>query len=83
MTLLSALLVVSVAWAQPASQTSANGEPSKAVQQQQKQADYARKGHPQSGKPQKPESASLRTKDSPAKPTQRPKSGSAAVRTQK
>ena len=79
MTLLPALLLASVAWAQP----NPNGEPSKAVQQQQKQADYARKGHPQSGKPQKQEPASLRTKDSPAKPRQRPQPGSAAVRTQK
>ncbi|HTM59628.1 MAG TPA: hypothetical protein VL199_04650 [Burkholderiales bacterium] len=79
MTILSALLLVSAAWAQP----NPNGEPSEAVQQQQKQAVYARKGHPQSGKPQTQEPASLRTKDSPVKPTQKPKSGSAAVRTQK
>jgi len=80
MTILSALLLVSAAWAQP---NPNNGEPSQAVQQQQKQADYARKGHPQSGKPQKQEPASLRAKDSPVKSTQKPKSGSAAVRTQK
>ena len=79
MTLLPTLLLVCVAWAQP----NPNGEPSKAVQQQQKQADYARKGHPQSGKPQKQEPASLRTNGSPTKSTQKPKPGSAAVRTQK
>ena len=78
MTLVSALLLVSVAWAQPNS----NGEPSKAVQQEQKQADYARKGHPQSGKAQKQEPASLRTKDSPQS-TRKPKPGEAALRTPK
>ena len=79
MTLFPLVLFASVAWAQP----NPNGEPSKAVQQQQKQADYARKGHPQSGKPRKQESASVRTKDSPAKSSRKPKPGEAAVRTQK
>ena len=75
MTILSALLLVSAAWAQP----NPNGEPSEAVQQQQKQADYARKGHPQAGKPQE-ERASLRTKNGQAKPP-RPKKGEASLRT--
>jgi len=77
-TLLPALFLVSTVWAQP----NTNGEPSKAVQQQQKQADYAAKGHRQSGKPQKQEPAALRTKDSP-KSTRQPKAGEAAIRTQK
>ena len=79
MTLFASMLLIAVAWAQP----NPNGEPSKAVQQQQKQADYARKGHPQSGKPQKQQPASLRTKDSPAKAPYRPKHGEAPIRTQK
>ena len=79
MTLFASMLLIAVAWAQP----NPNGEPSKAVQQQQKQADYARKGHPQSGKPQKQQPASLRTKDSPAKARYRPKHGEAPIRTQK
>ena len=78
MTLFPMVLLVSVGWAQPP-----NGEPSPTVQQQQKQADSARKGHPSSGKPQKQEPAALRTKDSPAKSTRKPKSGEAAIRTQK
>jgi len=73
MTPLPLALLVSLAWAQP------NGEPSRTVQQQQKQADYARKGHPQSGKPQE-ERASLRTKDGQAKPP-KPKKGEASLRT--
>ena len=77
MTLFASVLLLSVAWAQP----NPNGEPSKAVQQQQKQADYARKGHPQSGKPQKQQPASLRTKDSKA--PYKPKHGEAPIRTQK
>ena len=76
MTLLPALLLATVAWGQP----NPNGEASKAVQQQEKQADYARKGHPQSGRPQKQEPASLRTKDSPTK-SPRAKPGEASLRT--
>jgi hypothetical protein len=47
MTLFPVVLLVSVGWAQPNS----NGAPSKAVQQEQKQADYARKQHPDPRKP--------------------------------
>ena len=75
MTPLPLALLVSLAWAQP----NANGEPSRTVQQQQKQADYARKGHPQAGKPQE-ERASLRTKNGQAKPP-KPKKGEASLRT--
>jgi len=75
MTPLPVALLVSFAWAQP----NPNGEPSPTVQQQQKQADYARKQHPPSGKPHE-ERASLRTKDTPAK-APRPKKGEAALRT--
>ena len=74
MTSLPLALLISLAWAQP----NPNGEPSSTVQQQQKQADYAAKGHPQSGKPQE-ERASLRTKDGPAKPP-KPKKGQASLR---
>ncbi len=77
MTLFPVVLLASVAWAQPASQTRANGEPSPAVQQQQKQADYARKQHPNSGKPKR-EQASIRTKDG-TKPA-RAKPGEASLR---
>ncbi len=72
--LLVMLLVSAPAWAQ----TNPNGAPSKAVQQEQKQADYARKGHPNSGKP-KQESASVRTKD--GKKPAKSKAGEASVRT--
>ena len=59
MRLLLALLVISTAaWAQ----SDRNGPPSQAVQQQQKQADYARKQHPQSGKPHKQESKEVAPK---------------------
>jgi len=75
----AAVLLLSVASAQP----NPNGEPSPTVQQQQKQADYARKGHPSAGKPQKQEPAALRTKDSAAKSSRKPKPGEAAVRTQR
>ena len=78
MTLLPALLLVAVAWGQP----NPNGEASKAVQQQEKQADYARKGHPQSGKPRQQEPASLRTKENAGK-APKPKHGEASIRTQK
>ena len=72
-----ALLVSTPLWAQ----THPNGESSKTVQQQQKQADYAKKGHPKAGAPHE-EKASLRTKESPAK-TPRPKKGQAGIRVQK
>jgi hypothetical protein len=78
--LLTALLASSAAWAQ---RDDPNGPPSPAVQQQRKQADHARKGHPQSGRPQKQEPASLRTKDSPAKSSRKPRPGEASVRIQK
>jgi hypothetical protein len=69
------LIVAAPAWAQ----TNPNGAPSKAVQQEQKQADYARKGHAKSGNPSG-ERASLRAKDAPAKQS-KPKKGEAALRT--
>ena len=69
--LLALLLAGSSAWAQR------DGEPSPTVRQQQKQADYARKGHPDAGKPKKQEPASLKTKDKPLKP----KPGEAGLRT--
>jgi hypothetical protein len=69
------LLTSAPAWAQ----TSPNGAPSKAVQQEQTQADYARKGHPNSGRPQE-QRASVRSKESRAKPP-KPKKGEAARRT--
>jgi len=74
--LLATLLASTAAWAQP----NPNGDPSPTVQQQQKQADYAHKGHPDAGKPRKQEPASLKTKGKQAKP---PKStpGEAALRT--
>ena len=78
--LVAALLVSTAAWAQ---RDNPNGPPSPAVRQQQKQADHARQGHPQSGRPQKQERASLRTKDSPAKSSRKPRPGEAAIRTQK
>lgn len=62
-------------------QTNPNGEPSKAVQQQQKQAEYAKKGHPKAGTPHE-EKASLRTKDTAAK-APKPKKGEAGIRVQK
>lgn len=71
-----ALLVSMPAWAQ----RHPNGEPSPAVQLQEKQADYARKQHPHSGKP-KEQKASLRTKDSPATKSRRARPGEAALRT--
>jgi hypothetical protein len=78
--LLAALLASTPAWAQ---RDNPNGPPSKAAQQQEKQADYARKGHPQSGKPHKQEPAALRTKDSPAKSSRKPRPGEAALRSPK
>ena len=76
------LLLVTLLVSTPlGAQTNPNGEPSKAVQQQQKQADYARKGHPKAGTPQE-QKASLRTKDTSAK-APKPKKGEAAVRVQK
>ncbi len=78
MTFFPVALLVSSAWAQP----NPNGEPSPTVQQEQTQADYARKGHPHSGKPQKQEPASLRTKDSKGTGP-KPKKGQAAVRVDK
>jgi len=75
MTAFAAALLVSIAWAQP----NPNGEPSPAVQQQRKQADYARKQHPQSGRPPQ-ERASLRTKEPQAK-APKPKRGDASLRT--
>ena len=74
MTLFPVVLLASLAWAQP----NPNGEPSPAVRQQQKQADYARKQHPHSTKP-KGEKASLRTKDKPV----RSKPGEASLRVPK
>jgi len=79
MTPFAAVLLLSVACAQP----SPNGDPSPTVQQQQKQADYARKGHQSAGKPQKQEPAALRTQGSAAKSSRKPKPGEAAIRTQK
>ena len=76
--LLVALLVSTPLGAQP----NPNGESSKAAQQQQKQADYARKGHPKAGTPHEEQKASLRTKDTPAK-APKPKKGEASVRVQK
>jgi hypothetical protein len=72
--LLAALLMSSPAWAQ----RNPNGDPSPTVQQQEKQADYARKGHPQSGKP-KQERSALKTKDSGAK-APKSKPGESALR---
>jgi hypothetical protein len=74
------LLASTAAWAQRDSRPGPNGDPSPAVQQQQKQADYARKGHPHSGKPRKQEPASLRTKDKQGRAPQS-KPGEAALRT--
>ena len=74
--LLGMVLITGAAWAQP---DRSNGDPSPTVQQEQKQADYARKGHPRSGKP-KEERASLKTKGTPAK-SAKPRQGEAALRT--
>jgi hypothetical protein len=77
MKLVFALLwTVAAAWAQA---DRSNGEPSPTVQQQQEQANHARKQHPQAGKPEH-NRASLKTKDPQPKPP-RPKSGEAALRT--
>ena len=75
--LLAAVLAASPAWAQP---DRGNGAPSPTVSQQQKQADYARKGHPDAGKPRKQEPASLKTKDTQRKAL-KSKPGEAALRT--
>ena len=74
MKLLIALLLGSSVSAQPA------GEPSPTVRQQQKQADYARKGHPDASKPKQQAPASLNTKDKQGKPP-KSKPGEAALRT--
>ena len=74
--LLVALLASTPVWAQ----TTPNGEASKAVQQQQKQADYAKKGHPKASTPHE-EKASLRT--TPPAKAPKPRKGEAAVRVQK
>jgi hypothetical protein len=74
--LLALTLVAAPAWAQP---SRPEGEPSPTVSQQQKQADYARKGHPDAGKPKKQEPASLKTKDTQRKPP-RSEPGGAALR---
>ncbi len=75
MTLFPIVLFASIASAQP----NPNGEPSAAVQQQQKQADYASKQHPHSGKPHGSERTPLRTKGAPVKPP-KPKPGEAPLR---
>ena len=75
MTPAAAVLVFSFAWAQP----NPNGEPSKAAQQQEKQADQARKGHPEAGRAQQQQPASLRTKENAGKAPQ-PKKGEASIR---
>ena len=70
---LGLVLAAFPAWAQ---RDEPNGPPSPAVQQQQKQADYARKQHPHSGKPRKPQEASVKTKGKPV----HTKPGEASVR---
>jgi hypothetical protein len=71
------LLVAAPVWAQF---NRPDGDPSPTVSQQQKQADYARKGHPDAGRPKKQEPASLKVTGTPAKPP-KPKPGEAALRT--
>jgi hypothetical protein len=77
MKLFLGMLVVScAAWAQS---DRSNGDPSPTAQQQQKQADSARKQHPHSGKP-KEQRASVRTKETQGK-APKSKPGEAALRT--
>ena len=74
---LALVLVASPAWAQS---NRSDSEPSPTVRQQQKQADYARKGHPDASKPKQQAPASLNTKDKQGKPP-KSKPGEGALRT--